>query len=267
MAEATVISWLQVLGLAAEKLPESDEKMPDLLAHDSSRLRYLVEVKEKLANPDEEANRRKALDSGGVYSRSDPLARVNRLSGIVREAVDQLSSPAAPAADLRLLCFVASGRDPRVQMEQLFHTVYGAWTLLDLERGESRNCLYYTYSDFYRFSDTLDGVLGLEPEAATLWINTLSPRAAVLANSELATNMGAGVYDPTAYEEKDLVYLADTDLDRRERGPVLLYVQRKYDRWHKLTEVSPVAHTAEIVSSIAVQDSVEVEVIRKGDGA
>lgn len=248
--EQFALEWLALLGLEAHKLPEAqDEKMPDILALDSKKLRYLLEVKEKLPSAHEEQQRRNALNRGGVYSHSQPLARLNRLSGIVSEAVEQLASPAAPAADLRLMCFVASGRDPRIQMEQLFHTVYGAWELLDLERGESRVCLYYTFSEFYRHANTLDGILGLDPNGATLWINALSPRPGLLAQSHLATSMGEGVHDPVVREQAGLVYVADTDLDRRDRGPVLLYVQRKYDRKLKLTELCPVAYSAEALVS------------------
>lgn len=262
-AEAAALGLLTDLGLQARKLPKhNDERMPDFFGQDARGIRYLIEVKEKFANPTKEKIRKDALSTEGVYSQTDPIGHVNRLSGIVGDAVDQLKSPAAPPADLRLMCFVASGRDPSIQVEQLFHTVYGAWTLVDLDTGESRFCLYYTFSDFFRYSKTLDGVLALEPRAATLWINSLSPRANLLAGCALATAMAGGVYDPTVQAERDLVYVADTNLSRRKRGPVLLYVQRKYDRWHRLTELAPVAYSAEVVDQVSVTDSARAEISR-----
>ncbi len=240
--------------------------MPDIFARDLGGLRYLLEVKEKLPNAEEERKRTEALREDGTYSHSQAIARQNRLSGIVAEAVEQLASPAAPAADLRLMCFVASGRDPKVQLDQFFRTVYGAWELFDLERNESRLCLYYTFSDFFRHAATLDGILGLDPQGATLWINSFSPRAGLLARSGLAAAMGPGVYDPVAREQAGQVYVADTDLDRRDRGSILLYVQRKYDRWHQLTELSPVAFSAEVVARVEVEDTVGVVVSREERG-
>lgn len=253
-SEREALELLRRMGLKAERLPESGEDdvpMPDILAEDGAGLRYLIEVKEKVPHEPEEENRRATLNAGEVYSRSVPIERRNVLSGVSRDAVVQLTSPGAPEADLRLIWFRAAGRLPDVQLDQLFDTLYGAVTLFDLEREVSRRCLYYTFSDFFRFAADLDGAIGYDGEHVCLWLNSLSPGAERLAASELAARFEGGVFDPRVEEEAGHFYIADTPLDRREPGPVLLYVQRKYDRWHKLTPLMRVAHTAEVAIPVS----------------
>jgi len=92
----------------------------------------------------------------------------------------------------------------------------------------------------------VDGAVISTSRKYCLCLNPLSARVSALRESRLAAQFAPGVYDPAKLEAEGRVFVADTDLPRDDLGPVLLYVQRKYNREGQLTELAIVDFSAEM---------------------
>ena len=257
--ERAVADFLRSLGLKTRPLPEHKKrKMPDLFATDEA-LNYLVEVKLKLASEEAERVRAAELEAGKIHESSTRLVTSKGIYDIVKHGVEQLWSPAAPEADLRLFAFLAGGREPETQLERMFSTFYGKVTLFDHEKRENVDCLYYTFSSFFSFREELDGVLVLGPGSTILWVNSLSPRADLLASSQLARSLGEKhVLDPRTLEEEGAIYVAEPWTGPGDPGgEQLLAVQAKYDRHHQLSPAT--FHAVRWEARVGEHDESEAE--------
>ncbi|HZW13214.1 MAG TPA: hypothetical protein VFF81_08495, partial [Noviherbaspirillum sp.] len=215
-----------------DPLPTSEKEECDWLAIlDGCRL--IIEEKFKLDDPAAVAARIAALGAGQVHGSSQPLTPNNRISGIVRKAVGQLSSSAAEIPhDLRILWFTGFGFDGEAKHHQLMATLYGSTRIFQLKDQFMRTCYFFRNSDFYRYRDHLDGAVAahLNGNTATvkLCLNPYSRRWKTLRDSPLARNFKLGLIDPIAEEKAGEAYIVDSDIDRRDEEAVITFLERKY---------------------------------------
>ena len=238
-SELLILEILRDQGFTADKIPESNEgRTPDLFAEDPVGLRYLIEVRDKFPSDGEVEERQTAFDADGVFTKTESHDSENRYFGIVDDKVDQLTSPLAPEADLRLVCLVSVVRDGEYRTARMRSTLCGERLLVDLDTGITTPCFYFGHSSFYTHREVLDGGLTVDAKGVSLIVNSpYSPNADLLRQSALARVLAGGVCDPAELEARGLAFLADTPLPRgrQAEGQVLRYVQQK----HGVPRLSP----------------------------
>jgi hypothetical protein len=189
---------------------------------------YLLEVKQKeddAALREEEARR---LADGETVWRAEPWGRRNRIAGVIRHGVEQLSAHDAPPDIYRLLWLHAGGEDPALYWEQFHGTLYGTANIFQLHGNGGWTCYYFYDSAFYRWRSVLVGAVIADNESAQLCINSYAANAAGLRASRLAKRFGTGICDPVALEEHGSALIADCDVDRADSSRVMQYLQTKY---------------------------------------
>lgn len=228
IAEQVLEEW----GATVERLPTSSKNEADLLAVlDGCRL--LIEEKTKEPNPASEAARQAAFRSGQVYARTIPLAHNNRLSGIVRKAASQLASTGSELAhDLHVGWVTSVGPDAQAKHYQFIATLYGSTRILERDKRGIKPCYFFRNSDFFRFSDRLDGAVAAylfgDMVTMKLCLNPYAQGWQALRDSPYAKHFPNGLIDPLAEEDAGEAYVADTDADRKDHRAVLSYLQAKY---------------------------------------
>lgn len=248
LAELQVIEILENFGFQeAKKIEEENspgKKMPDIFANDGTDA-YLFEVKCKGYSEKIIENIKESIQKGEAFFNVEAIAYKNPMSSIIKNSVAQLSSPAAPEAKFKLLWIFISGKNTPVQADQFEATFYGIYELMDLDTKSSKKCLYYLDSEFYRFKDSLDGVVLGNLDGGMLYLNSFSPSYEALNYSFLAKAFGKGVYDPLREEECGRVYIADCEVPRKERAQTLKYIQQKYGK-NRLTEMAVISTESKI---------------------
>ena len=110
-------------------------------------------------------------------------------------------------------------------------TLYGIVTVIrpSATGAESLDCLYLTFSEFYRYPQLVGAVLG-QQHAGVLFPNVLSPACAEFRCSRLFSVFEEhdAVWDPLDLEIRGDVYVADCVGSRNDRQSVLSYVEEKY---------------------------------------
>ena len=216
-----------------EPLPTSTKEECDWLVS-LENCKLIAEEKTKFEDALAIEARLKTLRAGGVHGQTVPLRSNNRLSGIVKKAVGQLSSTAPDVAhDLRVLWFTGTGFDGEAKHYQLMSTLYGSTRVFELNGdGHHRTCYFFRNSDFYRFRDLLDGayVTYLTGNTLTvkLCLNPHSPKWEQLRDSPFAGRLKNGLVDPVAEEKAGTSYIVDGDVERSNEGAVMRYLHEKY---------------------------------------
>lgn len=230
--EESVSLILEHVGAHVRKIPHGQGKTPDFIATIGGAT-YLIELKSKGEDPAREERRNEVLDGGGIAEDHDTVGRKNVISGLVAEAVDQLTQFTSDPVDYRLVWLMGWGRLRRVYFEQFESALYGTTNIVNLGSdadGFSRPCYYFGLSDFHRHRDVLDGAIVWCDNSGKLLINDLSPRYSAICGSPLATAMAAGRIDPREKERRGDAYYVDGEVDRRNEAAVLQYVQTKYGK-------------------------------------
>lgn len=223
---------LKAWGATAKPLPTSTKGESDWLAVlDGCRL--LIEEKTKFDNPASQAARQATFQSGGVHGTSTPLVRNNVLSGIVRKAASQLVSTGSELShDLRVVWLTAVGRGAEAKYHQFIATLYGSTNVFELNQQGLKPCYFFQNSDFFRYSNQLDGAIAafLSGNTVTmkLCLNPYSENWQALRDSPFAKRFTTGLVDPYAEEAASEAFVADTDVDRNDQATVLTYLQHKY---------------------------------------
>ncbi len=157
----------------------------------------------------------------------------------------QLDSFQKEPIDFRLLWLHARHPYESLQLMQFEATLYGTVDLLDLaETPLARPCFFFTYSEFFRFREVLDGAFVASDNQGVFCLNSFSPRFEKLKNSQLCRAF-RGIRDPIDLERTGEAYVADCDVSRKDRAAVLEYVKVKYAR-PRLIPFEPRRHTAQI---------------------
>lgn len=214
-----------------EKIPESNKKTPDFLVLDGTN-EYLVEVKEKGSNPETIRTRRDAFSKGEIFRLSESLATKSVLQNVVRDGRKQIDSYATNQSTFRIVWIHCRGLAYDATLEQIITGLYGSETIIhnDVDSIHSRLCYYFSFSQFYKYRDTIDAVMitGQNGEAV-LCVNNHSPRYEQLKKSELVNAMSVGVRDPINEEIEGRAFLVDGAVDRDNPSEVLFFLSKKYN--------------------------------------
>ena len=214
-------------GFEVTQLPEGQQRTPDLLVVKDQR--YLIEIKTKEDDPALIAERSRRLKAGEIVKSGAPFTPQNTMSRIIRDGVEQLGSYLPQDHDLCLLWLLAVGSDVESQYEQFRGTLYGLTNVVGPDTYPLIPCYYFRNSAFYRWPQLVGSVVSTL-DHAELCINSYSPRAASLRTSSLAQFFGTAVTDPAKREAEGRAYVADCEIDRRNKEEVLRYVEKKYQR-------------------------------------
>lgn len=192
----------------------------------------LVEEKTKEESPTATVKRQAAHAQGALHAETLALRRDETVSGVIRDASHQLRSSSRHPHDFRFIWFTATGATALGKYEQFRATLYGSKTILELGADESRPCYFYRNSDFFRRRDVVDGAIAAYVSGtsvtAKVCLNPLSDRYAALLQSSVLQPFGSAVEDPLKQEASGKALVLDADLDRRDEGPLLSYLQQKY---------------------------------------
>ncbi len=245
--EDIVEKALRSLGFTVRRIEEGSTKKPDFLVRGDSR--YLVEVKDKLPDPDKLERRQEILLAGQAYGEHEPTGYRNAVSSVIREAAGQLAAYRDEPVDFRIVWLHALGQHVEVQRSQMQATLYGSAEIIDLDElggtVVSRPCLYFDFSEFFSQRDVLDGAVIATDTEALFCFNALSPRYLGLRESALCRAFHPGIYDPMEEERAGRAYTADFDMSRKDEAAVLKRLQDKYGRLHLLNS-EPVRHSVQI---------------------
>lgn len=228
-AEDYVVTFFEAANLVAKKIPETNEKTPDFLISDEVNI--LVELKEKV-DSDELVNRREDnFKNDEVFKHTQVLSYRNRLSGIIKSAAKQLKTQKEKTDSKFCFIFIlANGMTPRAQIAQFSTTLYGKMHVLDTKNiNNSKECYYFTDSEFFRHNDIIDGAFLVSNGYLELLINDKSPRYKSVISSEFISRFNGYIYDPLKLEEQGKIFYADTDLPRNDKESIQDYIVNKYN--------------------------------------
>lgn len=218
----------EAFGFKVEKISESESRTADFLVSDGE-VRYLIEVKSREDDPEVIDRMQKDLDSKGATDFEDTAGRKNRLSGLIRDGVDQLAQTALDA-EYRLLWLVGVGKHQQNSREQFEATLYGTRTIFDLECTHTYPCYFYDHNEFFPLRADLDGAVASTMEEGKFCLNPYSEKYASLKETALVTRFGTGVVDPSAEEEKDKAMILDAAIDRDNDSVRIAFLNKKYQR-------------------------------------
>ncbi|MGR3179570.1 MAG: hypothetical protein ACUZ8E_16125 [Candidatus Anammoxibacter sp.] len=226
-----VLQYLRESGLAADEIPESDnliEQRPDIKASHQGQ-RYVIELKRKLSEAEMVARYQAMLSTGQMVSHHDTTERTNTIAGVVSEAAKQLDA-FCDNADIRIVWLDGQGWDPSLQLMQLKASLFGTRQIIDLsDEKDSRECFYFSFSDFLRHRESIDLAVVRAHDKAQLCVNNFSPRYKIAKLSYLRQIFGTAVIDPLEWEEDGSIYLADDcGLDRRNTDAIVEFLKKKY---------------------------------------
>lgn len=243
--EQYIKTILESFGFLAKKLPESQDSSPDFLVT-GEKDKYLIELKTKFDDPAEIADWKETLNRGEIAEKHDTTSRKNTISKRIRESADQLES-ITDTVDLRLVWLLAVDRYQEMKLEQFRSTLYGNVGIFDLDEssGNLIPCYYFDFNEFYSTSNTLDGAIISTVQNAIFCFNTFSPNYRLIKASEIAKKFGKAVCDPLVEELAGDAFVMDTDIDRRDEGALIKYLNKKYGR-NKLQAMRMGFHSATI---------------------
>lgn len=224
-------SLLKHWGIDVSDIPTSVKEESDFLATFGT-CKVLIEEKTKIDNSNRLSQRDATLSKGEVHGASTPLVRDNRLSGLVKKAASQLLSSSEKDHDFRLMWFTGTGVDANAKFHQFIATIYGMTNILEMNASHYRRCYFFRNSDFHLHAQVIDGAIVAHVSgssiAAKLCLNPLSPRFDALRNSPVVVPFGTAVEDPVALEQKNEVFVVDSDIDRNDESALLAFIQSKY---------------------------------------
>ncbi|PWW40305.1 hypothetical protein DFO83_102123 [Idiomarina loihiensis] len=192
---------------------------------------YLVEVKEKEANPALGEAKEEAFSKGEIFEVSETLSTKSVLQNVVRDGRRQIKAHVTDESTFRIVWVHCTGLAYDATLEQIIAGLYGSETIVDCSSDDafSGTCYYFGFSQFFKYRDSIDAVMvtGSKGEA-TFCINNHSPRYEQLNASELVQSMPVGVIDPAHEEKAGFGFVVDGEVDRRKPDEVLSYLRKKY---------------------------------------
>lgn len=215
-------------GYSVTKIIESTKKSPDFLVEGYGE-RFLIELKTKEDDDQVAHDFNETLERDGIAEFSDTTGRKNTVSGLVRDACKQLSSIQL-RVDFRLVWLMAVGRNQELKRDQFKSSLYGIFTVFDLESSHAFPCYYFGFNDFFAFKNVLDGAIISTEKEGELCLNTHSKNYSRLRDSVLAKKFGMACCDPVLEEEKQKAMIIDGDIDRKNQAACLAFLCEKYKR-------------------------------------
>jgi hypothetical protein len=230
------------LGFKVINIPSGKHDLTPDFEVIGNRCKYTIELKIKNDDLNEILREREALSRGEIAERSIPVGPRNRLAGIIKKGVRQMSDYDPAGDSFRVIWLHSAGQDPCLHYKRFHSTLFGTENLVSLSLPHIITCYYFHESAFFRWRDSLDGALLTYENTAQLCINSLSNRAEQFRQSELVVNLSEGLCDPKLEESNDHVMIVDCDIDRNESEKVLSYLRVKYHLNH-LQTIPMVQHT------------------------
>lgn len=164
----------------------------------------------------------------GVAESVTELTYANSISKQIGDAVKQLEATSRAPEEYKLLWYHDLTEN---ETNRVVNTLYGI-----VERirpagsgAESIDCLYFTFSDFFRYPTLVGAVLG-HRKGGLLLLNSVSPVLQSFRESQLDGEFDSrrAVWDPMELEGDGKIYVADCSEDRRNENAAVQYVEKKY---------------------------------------
>lgn len=235
-------------GLSVKKIPESQvkgEKRPDFEVKCDS-FTYIVEVKSREDDKKEVEEKNEVLDQGKIYGQQKALIRKNTVSGIIRDACDQLKNYGKDDW-YRIVWLCAMDDAQKAKFEQFKAAIYGKTQMFDLDgNAYHRPCYFYRDSDFFRYRNTLDAAIVSTFTEVELCFNPFSAKNHEFKNSTLVKLFKDSVCDPIKDESEGYAYIVDSDIDRKNENAVMSYLRDKYNA-PKLTKIDMGWHSGSVL--------------------
>lgn len=236
-----VSSCLRSCGYNVERIPETDEKRPDLVAFSETEA-FVVEVK---MNQDAAAS----PNRDGVTLMTRTVEFNNSISGIVEKAGRQLQSlPSMATPHFAILAYFATGLDAEGRLDQVKATLYGEVDVLELGTTLARRCYYFDHAEFYRQAH-IDGALLIHNGGGMFCVNEFSDSVEALRRTALFSRHAEceAIRDPIVEEHEQRAWAVREPLRRGNDDPVLEHLQAKYGtgrlvslRWKRHVAAAPV---------------------------
>jgi hypothetical protein len=218
-------------GFSVEKISESDikgEKRPDYEVMCDGDI-YLIEVKSREDDKNEVIEKKKILEKGKIYGQHKALIRKNTVSGIIRDACDQLIDYGNKES-FRIVWLCAIGDAQDAKYEQFKAALYGRTQMFDLDGDcHHRPCYFYRDSDFFRYRNILDAAVVSTLSNVELCFNPFSSKNIKLQSSKFAATFKNSICDPIKEESEGYAYIVDSDVDRKDENGIMRYLRDKYN--------------------------------------
>lgn len=250
--EKHISDFFAEYGLQAHKIRESDEKSPDFYI-EAHGAKILVELKTKFDDEELMKSREKAFAKDELFEYSTIWDRKNSISSAISKAYKQLSHRKKKiGADFCYVFLLATGNYTSAQLRQFESTLYGSKEILSSKHGspepQKKTCYYYTFSDFYRYKEVIDGAFILGKNFGRLCLNDQSVQYPSARESAFVKAFLPGVLDPQQLEEDGKAYSITESIDRRDKELLNEYLKSKYKlekiiafNWPQLTVISRIS--------------------------
>lgn len=229
-----VAEVLMAYGFTATPIPKATTLTPDFEVLAGAE-KTSLELKLKGDDPEELAEEAEQIARGEIVERSEPFSAWNTIGGVIKKGVKQLHAHDPNREAFHVIWMHSWGRDQELLKELVVSTIFGAQSLISMNRSGVIHCYYYGESSFFTHKDALDGVInsiatGPHDLELSLCVNTLSPRIEQFRGSKIYQAFHAGLTDPDVLEAKGEAWIADCQIDRgRKHEPLVLeYLRKKY---------------------------------------
>lgn len=196
-AKQIAADFFAQIGFQVQGIAESDSKRADLIANDGTAT-YLVEVKQKLDDADQQNHNSGRMAEGEVVCHSEPHSRSNRIDGLLKHGRKQLDDTPKPAGSFSLLWFHAEGIDADLKVRRAQNTFYGLVPLIPLSRNVAAiRCFYFDYATAFGMT-TVDGLLTVHNCNLCLCLNEFAVSVNAFKESKLAKELSraGAIIDP-----------------------------------------------------------------------
>lgn len=230
-------------------IPRNKTKTPDfIISKDSNE--YLVELKIKNDDPKDIEKENQNLLHSKLISKSSPIGPRNRLTGIINSGIKQLIEYDRDNKYYHLLWIHSTGINSSLHNERFHSTLFGTQHLVSMEVENSIFCYYFKESAFYSSKNSLDAVILTYDDGINLnfklCINTFSSKIEKFRKTLLYKDFSNALCDPVVIENKNGVFIADCDYDRKNEPKIIEYLAQKYNLKH-LQSIDMALHSARIV--------------------
>jgi len=219
---------LRNLGLDASEIPVCDEKRADLKATDGE-VTYLIEVKEKLDNPD--GARYETWKSGQteIRVRVDSHSRTSSIANKLNEARQQLDSTPSLPDTFRVIWMHVHGTHVRSRARQALCTFYGLVHLIPHSGKQvPMHCFYFDYNTAFDMP-TVHGLMLIENDEPLLCLNEFAHNESNFRHSSLVQEFSqhGAVYDPIERVKSGQAIALRSNVPRKDEAVVLEELHRE----------------------------------------
>ena len=229
-AKEIAIQCLESLGCDVTDIPETNDKRADLLAT-CNGAKYFIEVKQRLEDPDVRESHLEQMITGKVVNTTESHSYSNRIDGILRHGLKQITETPKGDNAFNLIWFYADGIDADLKVRRARNTFYGLVPLIPLEEGnqETINCFYFDFSTSYRMP-SVQGMVTVDGKGLQLCINEFADRIDFFRQSYLVQRLDNAVIDPVALVAQGEAIAFRSSISRKEEKAVLEELERTTNR-------------------------------------